>query len=50
MNVRKMCSATGCLDKMAVLVLKENVSARKTIISEATSAGRREVNIFKENC
>jgi hypothetical protein len=49
MNVRKMYSVTGRLDKMAVLVLMEHVSARRTIISEATSAERREVNIFNEN-
>jgi hypothetical protein len=34
---------------MAVPVLTEHAPARKTIISEVTSAGRREVNQLKGN-
>jgi hypothetical protein len=49
MNVRKMYSATRHLDKMAVPVLTGHAPARKTIISEVTSAGRREVNKLNGN-
>jgi hypothetical protein len=49
LNVRKTYSANRHLDKMAALVLTKHAPARKTIISEITSAGRREVNKLNVN-
>lgn len=49
MIVRKMYSVTRHLDKMAVHVLTAHAPARKIITSEATSAGRREVNKLNGN-